>query len=92
MFDPWPCSVGEGSGVAMSCDIGCRRGLDPTLHMAPIQPLALELPCAVGAALKRRKKNSKRIYKILGVYKCNRYLYKYRIVNINPMLLILERI
>ena len=25
-FDPWPYSVGWGSGVAMSCGVGCRRG------------------------------------------------------------------
>ena len=30
-FDPWPCSVGRGSGVAVSCGVGRRCGLDPTL-------------------------------------------------------------
>ena len=42
----------------MSCGVGCRRGLDPALLWlwcrlvltAPIQPLALEPPYAVGAA------------------------------------------
>ena len=28
-FDPWPCSVGQGSGIAMNCGIGHRHGLDP---------------------------------------------------------------
>ena len=23
-FNPWPCSVGKGSGIAMSCDVGHR--------------------------------------------------------------------
>ena len=30
-FDPWPLSMGQGSGIAMSCGIGGRRGLDPVL-------------------------------------------------------------
>ena len=28
---PGPCSVGWRSDVAMSCGVGCRRGLDPAL-------------------------------------------------------------
>ena len=28
-FDPWPRSVGKGSGIAMSCGVGHRRSLDP---------------------------------------------------------------
>ena len=51
----------------MSCGVGHRRGLDPTLlwlwhrqaAAAVIQPLAWELPYAAGVALKRpKKKNS----------------------------------
>ena len=50
----------------MSCGVGHRHGLDPVLlwlwrrlaAAALIQPLAWELPCAVGAALKRRKKDN----------------------------------
>ena len=30
-FDPWPCPVGWGSGVAVSCGVGCRHGLDLVL-------------------------------------------------------------
>ena len=30
-FDPWPLSVGWGSGIVMSCDVGHRDGSDPTL-------------------------------------------------------------
>ena len=53
----------------MSCDIGCRCGLDPKLlwlwcrpaATALIWPLAWEPPCASGAALKREKKK-KRIW------------------------------
>uniref|UniRef100_A0A8D1KMZ0 Uncharacterized protein n=1 Tax=Sus scrofa TaxID=9823 RepID=A0A8D1KMZ0_PIG len=45
-------------GLAVSCGIGCRRGLDPTLlwlwrrpvATAPIRPLAWECPYAAGAA------------------------------------------
>ena len=52
------CSLGWGSGVAMSCGVGCRRGSDPALlwlwrrpvATAPIQPLAWEPPYAAGAA------------------------------------------
>ena len=48
----------------MSCDVGHRHGLDPTLlwlwhrpvATAPIKPLAWEFPYATGAALKRPKK------------------------------------
>ena len=30
-FDPWPRSGGQGSGVAVSCGVGRRHGLDLTL-------------------------------------------------------------
>ena len=51
--------------VAVSCGVGRRRGLDPTLlwlwHRpavtAPIRPLAWEPPYAVDAALKKHKQN-----------------------------------
>ena len=60
--------MGWGSGIAVSCGIGCRRGSDPTLlwlwrrlaAIAPIGPLAWEPPYAAGAAqemAKRKKKN-----------------------------------
>ena len=47
----------------MSCGVGHRRGLDLTLlwlwrrpeAVAPIRPLAWEHPCAMGAALKRKR-------------------------------------
>ena len=66
-LDPWPCSVGWGSGVAKSCGIGHRRGSDPELlwlwrrlvATAPIGPLAWEPPYASGAALKITKKKTK---------------------------------
>ena len=48
----------------MSCGVGHRHGSDLALlwlwcrpaGAAPIQPLAWELPCAVGVALKKEKK------------------------------------
>ena len=60
----------KGSGVAMSCGVGCRRGSDPALlwlwrravATAPIGPLAWEPPHAVGAAqeiAKRQKRKKK---------------------------------
>ena len=59
--------MGEGSGVALSCGVGCRCGLDPAwlwLWCRPaattrIQPLAWEPLYAAGAAremVKRQKK------------------------------------
>ena len=54
----------KGSGVAVSCGVGCRLGSDPTLlwlwrrpvATAPIRPLAWEPPYAVGAAQRNSKK------------------------------------
>ena len=50
-FNPWPGSVGQGSGVKASCGVGCRCGSDSALLWprcrpagagpAPMQPLAL---------------------------------------------------
>ena len=55
--------MGQGSGVAMSCGVGRRRGSDPALLWlwcrpavaAPIRPLAWEPPYAADAAPKRQK-------------------------------------
>ena len=55
----------KGSGLAMSCSVGCcRHSSDPELlwlwcrlaASAPIQPLDWELPYAMGVALKIQKK------------------------------------
>ena len=53
-----------GSGIAVSCGVGHRLGSDPELlwlwhrpaAVAPIQPLAWELPYAMGVALKNGQK------------------------------------
>ena len=66
MFDPWPHSVGWGSGIAESCGVGCRRGLDPALlwlwcrpaATAPIRPLAWEPPHTMGVALEMAKRHT----------------------------------
>ena len=58
--------MGYGSGVAVSCGVGCRRGSDPTLlwlwhrpeATAPIGPPAWEPPYASGAALEKAKRQS----------------------------------
>ena len=53
----------------MSCGVGCRHDSDLALlwlwlwhrpvATAQIRPLAQELPCTVGVALKRKKKKGK---------------------------------
>ena len=55
---------GRKSRIAVTCGVGRRCGSDPALlwlwcrpaAVALIQPLAWELPYAVGSALKRKKK------------------------------------
>ena len=57
----------SGIQIAVSYGVGHRQGLDPALlwwwrrpaAVAPIQPLAWELPYA-GATLKRKKKERKK--------------------------------
>ena len=59
--------MGSESGVAVSYGVDHRCGSDPELlwlwhrlaAVAPIQPLAWELPYAAGVALKRQKNNKK---------------------------------
>ena len=68
MFDPWPCSVGWASGVAMSCGVGHRCGSDPTLlwlwcrpvATAPIGPLVWEPPYATGVVQEKAKRQKKK--------------------------------
>ena len=61
-FDPWPHSVGWGSGVVTSCGIVCRYTSDPVWlwhrweAAALIRPLAWEFLYAAGVALKRKKR------------------------------------
>ena len=62
-FNPWPSTVGQGSGVAMSCGVGRGRGLDPALlwlwcrlaATALIKSLAWDPPYATGAVLEKAK-------------------------------------
>ena len=57
----------KGFSVAVSCGVDHRHGSDLTLlwlwcrlaAAAPIRPLAWELPCAGGVALKRQKQTNK---------------------------------
>ena len=59
--------MGQGSGVAVSCGVGRRRGFDPALlwlwrrlaATAPIRPLAREPPYATGAAQEMAKRQKK---------------------------------
>ena len=63
-FYPCPCSVGWGSGVAVSCGVDLRLGLDSELlrlwctpaAAAPLPPLAWEPPYAAGAGLKNKRR------------------------------------
>ena len=58
----------KGSGVAVSCGVGCRRDSDLGLLwlwyrlavVAPIRPLAWEPTYAAGMALKRQKTKKKK--------------------------------
>ena len=62
-FDPWPRSVGWGSGIAPSCGIGHGCGSDPALlwhrlaAAALIWSLVWKLPYAAGVALKKRRED-----------------------------------
>ena len=54
----------KGSGVAVSCGVGCRRGSDPTLlwlwhRPALIQPLGLGTSICRGSSPRKDKKTKK---------------------------------
>ena len=69
MFDPWSCSVGQGSGTAISCGVGRSLSSDLVLLWLWCRPAATtliltlvrELPCVTGAVLKRQKKKKNHI-------------------------------
>ena len=77
--------MSEGSGVAVGCGVGHRRGLDPALPWlwcrpaatAQIRPLAWEPPHATGAALKRKQKCNKYKGITLGAALTEKNLTKY---------------
>jgi len=58
--------MGKGSGIAASCDVGCKCGSDLALlclryrlaAVALIRPLAREFPYATCVALKRKTKQN----------------------------------
>ena len=58
--------MGQGSSIAMSCGEGRRCSSDPTLlglrpiAIALFPPLTWELPYAMGAALKKQTKQTKK--------------------------------
>ena len=64
-MDPWPHSVGKGSGIAMNCGVGHRCGLDPKLlwlwcrlaAVVLILPLSWEPPYAAGVTLNNNNNN-----------------------------------
>ena len=65
---PWPPSVGWGSGVAMSCGVGCRHSSDLALQwlwhslaaVAPIGSLAQGTSICHGCNPKKQKKERKK--------------------------------
>ena len=65
--------MAQGSGVAVSCDVGCGHGSDPMLlwlwcrlaAVTLIQPLAWESPYAVGVGLKRKRKTKTKTPNVL---------------------------
>ena len=63
-FDPWPHSVGRGSGITVSCGVASDLALlwlwGRPAAVAPIQPLVWELPDASVVALKSKTKNKKK--------------------------------
>ena len=67
-FDPWPRSVGWGSGIAVSCDLGRRCSSDSVLlwlwcrpaAVALIWSLAWEPPYTAGVALKKKQQQQKK--------------------------------
>ena len=67
---PGLASVGEGSGIVTNCRVGHRCGSDSMLlwlqcrpaAAATIRSLAWELPCAAGAAVKRKKEKNMEMY------------------------------
>ena len=64
----------------MSCGVGCRCGSDLALlwlwhwlvAVAPVRPLAWELPYAMDTALKRKKKKKKKKKDESGTFCCAR--------------------
>ena len=80
--------MGWGSGVAVGCGVGRRHGLDPMLlwpwcrpaAVAPIQPIAWELPHTACAALKSKKKKKfktvHRYFKTTGLKHTSSLIYK----------------
>ena len=69
----------KDSGVAVSCGVGHRCGLDLTLlwlwcrpaATAPFQPLAWEPPYAMGSGLRKGKKKKKKKNKqLLSCFAC----------------------
>ena len=68
--------MGSESGIAVSCGVSRRRGLGPMLlwlwhrlvAIASIQPRAWAPPYALGAALKRLKRQKNKMIKYIGKF------------------------
>ena len=72
--------MGQGSGVAMSCGVGCRSSWDLALlwlccrpvATAPVRLLAWEPPYAIGVTLKKKKENDTGYNNLTRLTECKR--------------------
>ena len=90
----WVRSLASLSGLsiqrAVSCGIGLRYDSDLALlwlwrrlaAVAPIRPLAWELPCAVGVALKKQNKQTSEILlrTIVTLFTCEIFIFIYSFI------------
>ena len=64
-LEPWPRSVGSGSGVAMNCGVGYRCGLDMMwlwhrlAAVAPVRTPSLGISICRGCSSKKQKRKRK---------------------------------
>ena len=69
--------MGRGYGIAVNCVVGHTCGSDPALlgiwyrlaAIAPISPMAWELPFAMSVALKKQK-TKKKFFFIIEIKEC----------------------
>ena len=69
-FDPWPCSVGYGSGIVMSCGVGRRGGSDLVWlwHSRYSYNLTSNLGTSVCLGYSLKKKNKQQASEIMQIF------------------------
>ena len=60
-FDPWPCSAGRGSSVAVSCGVGRRCSSDSTVS------LGTSICCGCGPKKQKKKKKKFKFCRVTAV-------------------------